>query len=68
MDELHSLHPNGLFLRREAIQLGYRDRDLSEARRAGVITRVRHGAYVTTDEWESRDGLVATDCAVKRCA
>ena len=26
-----------------------------EARRAGVITRVRHGAYVTTDEWESRD-------------
>jgi hypothetical protein len=57
MDELLSLHPNGLFLRREALQLGYRDRDLADARSAGVITRVRHGAYVPTDEWEGRDEI-----------
>jgi len=57
MDELHSLHPNGLFLRREAMQFGYRDRDLAEARRAGLITRVRHGAYVPTAEWEARDEI-----------
>ena len=57
MDELHSLHPNGLFLRREAMQFGYRDRDLADARRAGVITRIRHGAYVPTEEWKTRDEI-----------
>jgi hypothetical protein len=55
MDGLPALHPNGLFLRREALQFGYRDRDLADARRAGVITRIRHGAYVPTEEWETRD-------------
>jgi hypothetical protein len=55
MDELMSLHPNGLFLRREALDFGYRDRDLLAARRAGVIERVRHGAYVATETWTARD-------------
>ena len=34
MDELFQLHPNGLFLRREALQLGYDDGDLKRALRA----------------------------------
>jgi hypothetical protein len=55
MDELFTLHPNGLFLRGEALDFGYRDRDLAEARRAGVIARVRHGAYVSAGSWETRD-------------
>ncbi len=50
-----TLHPNGLFLRREALDFGYDDRDLLAARRAGVITRVRHGAYVPTPTWTTRD-------------
>jgi len=50
-----TLHPNGLFLRREALDSGYRDRDLLAARRAGVIERVRHGAYVAAETWQARD-------------
>jgi len=55
MDELFSLHPNGLFLRGEALDFGYRDRDLAEARRAGAVTRIRHGAYVPSESFSSRD-------------
>jgi hypothetical protein len=55
MDELMTLHPNGLFLRREALDFGYRDRDLVAARRAGLIERVRHGAYVPAETWRQRD-------------
>ena len=52
-----TLHSNGLFLRREALDFGYRDRDLLAARRAGVIERVRHGAYVAAKTWEARDSV-----------
>jgi hypothetical protein len=55
MDELFSLHPNGLFLRREALDHGYRDRDLTTALRARVIVRVRHGAYVPGPVWKVQD-------------
>jgi hypothetical protein len=55
MDELFALHPHGLFLRREALAHGYRDRDLAAARRAGVIVRVRHGAYVPGPVWKAQD-------------
>jgi hypothetical protein len=57
VDELFSLHPNGLFLRREALDAGYDDRDLLGAVRAGVLVRVRHGAYVDVDTWRERDGV-----------
>ncbi len=57
MDELLSLHPNGLFLRREALDFSYRDRDLAEALRAGVIVRIRHGAYVPSETWNARDDI-----------
>lgn len=53
MDELTTLHPNGLFLRREALELGYRDEDLRDAKRAGVLHPVRHGAYVPTATWSA---------------
>lgn len=55
MDDLLSLHANGLFLRREALEHGYRDRDLGLARREGVIVRIRHGAYVPLSAWQGAD-------------
>jgi len=55
MDELFTLHPNGLFLRHEALEHGYTDRDLAEARRHGVISRVRHGTYVPSGTWAAAD-------------
>jgi hypothetical protein len=57
MHELSNLHPNGLFLRREALDFGYRDRDLAAARRAGVLVRVRHGAYVDATTWAPLDDV-----------
>jgi hypothetical protein len=58
-DELHSLcDDHGIFLRRDAIDLGYDDRALNRAMRSGQIYRVRHCAYVFADWWES---LVADD-------
>jgi hypothetical protein len=53
MDDLLTLHPDGLFLRREALAHGYDDRDLRAAMRAGVLTRVRQGAYVDAASWSS---------------
>ena len=55
MDELSQLHPHGVFLRREALDFGYRDWDLCDARKSGVITRIRHGAYVPTATWQHLD-------------
>jgi hypothetical protein len=57
VDDLFSLHANGLFLRREALDSGYRDRDLRDALRAGVLVRVRHGAYVDAEGWQQRDDV-----------
>jgi hypothetical protein len=51
MDDLAALHPNGLFLRREALMFGYRDRDLAAALAARVLVRVRHGAYISAATW-----------------
>lgn len=55
MIELTRLHPHRVFLRREALALGYDDRQLLSARRGGQFTRVRHGAYTSTDHWNSAD-------------
>jgi hypothetical protein len=57
MDNLKQLHPNGLFLRREALAFGYQDRDLTRAVRTGVLHRVRHGTYVTMEAWEQADAV-----------
>lgn len=55
MDELFTLHPNGLFLRREALDLGYHDRDLLRARREGHLVRLRQGAYMPKPQWDQED-------------
>jgi hypothetical protein len=57
MDELFSLHTDHVFLRREALAHGYVDRDLHRAIRAGVLDKVRHGAYVSRSVWQAADEL-----------
>jgi hypothetical protein len=57
MDELSSLHPDHVFLRREALAFGYTDRDLHAAVMAGVLSKVRHGAYVPASVWAAADHL-----------
>ena len=44
-----------MFLRRDALALGYSDRGLARAVRARAIHRVRHGAYVFADQWQRLD-------------
>ena len=55
MDELEHLHPHGLFLRREALRLGYDDRDLARALKAGQLVRVRQGGYIRRSSWEEAE-------------
>lgn len=45
--------PDGYFLRRAALALGIRDQDLARAVRVKTLVRIRHGAYVPRDQWES---------------
>jgi len=53
MDDLRAIcNKDTVFLRREAIKLGYDDKALQRARRADVLHRVRHGAYTFTDIWD----------------
>ena len=56
-DELRSLRDkHGIFLRREAIALGYTDVHLARAVRHGSLTRLRHGSYMFRDEWDVLKG------------
>jgi hypothetical protein len=55
MDELFTLHPDQLFLRREALDFGYDDADLRDGIRANYLAKVRHGAYVPASVWEAAD-------------
>ena len=43
--------PDGIFLRWEALAVGYSDRDLARAVKGRVLHRVRHGAYVAMETW-----------------
>jgi hypothetical protein len=45
----------GVFLRREARDLGYDDQALATAVRAGLWVRVRRGAYTYRDVWQAQD-------------
>lgn len=49
------IRPDGLLLRRDAVAAGYTDRNLAQARRAGVIVRIRQGAYARADLWQKLD-------------
>lgn len=56
MEELFTIHGSvPVFLRRDALDLGYRDRDLREGLRSGLLQRVRHGAYVPAATWNDAD-------------
>jgi hypothetical protein len=57
MDDLFTLHPDEVFLRREALDRGYDDKDLRTGLREGLISRVRHGAYAPADLWSRSDDL-----------
>lgn len=57
-----SLHPlrslcaeHGVFLRGEAVALGFDDASLRRGLRAGELVRVRHGAYTFSDPWRASD-------------
>ncbi len=45
----------GVFLRSEALALGYDDRTIAYAVRAGIWHRVRRGAYTFADIWAAAD-------------
>lgn len=55
MDDLLTLRPDTLFRRSQALEHGYDDKHLRDARRAGVIARVRHGAYCAAPVWSAAD-------------
>jgi len=55
MDELTTLHSDPIFLRREAIQMGYDDRALRAAVRGRVLHRIRFGAYTPYHVWRDAD-------------
>jgi len=46
---------DGILLRRDAIALGVDDNAIKRAVRAGLVVRVRQGAYVIGDTWRSAD-------------
>jgi hypothetical protein len=48
---------HGVFLRSQALDCGYNDDDLRLGVRAGTITRIRRGAYVGTDLWNTLDAV-----------
>lgn len=46
---------HGAVLRREAVAVGWNDRDLRHACQVGLLCKVRHGCYVPADLWTSLD-------------
>jgi hypothetical protein len=49
--------PSGIVLRRDAVAVGYDDNALARAVRAGIITRMRQGAYAASDVWGGLDDV-----------
>lgn len=52
MENLLTLRPSTVFLRREALKLGYSDPELRRAMASGIIRRIRHGAYMDAGLWQ----------------
>ena len=57
MENLRTLHHDQVFQRWEALDSGYVDKDLYAAVRAGVLVRIRQGAYTFSDVWAAADDL-----------
>lgn len=53
----HLEQRHGVFTRAEVLDLGYDDRFIQRGLRAGLITRVRHGAYCFVDTWLAADAV-----------
>lgn len=53
MDDLNLVTDTngGYVMRHQLIDLGYSDRQISQARRARLLRRIRHGTYVLESEW-----------------
>ncbi|WP_332835771.1 type IV toxin-antitoxin system AbiEi family antitoxin domain-containing protein [Nocardioides mangrovicus] len=51
--DLSDLLIDGVLLTREALAMGVEDKELTKAVRAGVLTRIRHGGYAATAEWNA---------------
>ena len=49
--------PSGILLRRDAIKAGVDDNALARLVRAGVIIRIRQGAYAASDVWQAADAV-----------
>lgn len=47
--------PTVVILRREALALGYDDRDIRDLVRSGVWKRIRRGAYTSQVLWDDSD-------------
>ena len=52
-----TLHADQVFLRREALDFGYDDRDLRDCIRADILAKVRHGAYAPAKVWQKADDV-----------
>lgn len=50
-DSLQLMRDTGVALRREMLERGANDKAIKASVRAGVLHRVRRGAYTTTDQW-----------------
>ncbi|WP_109506147.1 hypothetical protein [Nocardioides speluncae] len=55
MMELANIHHDPVFLRREALEHGYTDKNLRSALRDKAIVRIRQGTYTTPDVWQPTD-------------
>ncbi len=49
---IHLAHTTGVVLRREAVELGIPDAQLTYAVRHGLLRRIRQGAYVLPERWD----------------
>ncbi len=58
---------HGVFLRREAVELGLEDRDLRRGVRRGQLVKVRHGAYLHADTWAAMDEVGRHAVLAKAC-
>lgn len=57
MHELIQLHDSPVFLRRDAREFGYTDKNLRAAVRERHIVRIRQGTYTTGGVWDKADAL-----------
>ena len=50
-DSLQLMRDTGIALRREMLERGANDKQIKASVRAGVLHRIRRGAYTTADQW-----------------